>query len=84
MFFILNYLFIIFSSGGISIEEIQPSFLFARFENAAAEAGVEIAQQQSFQNPMFSLAGVSEYLSHLLFKCYYYFKFRDLKSHWTQ
>jgi len=36
--------------------------LFARFENAAAEAGVEIAQQQSFQNPMFSLAGVSEYL----------------------
>lgn len=50
---------VVYSGGGISIEEIQPSFLFARFENIPAEAEVEIAQQQSFQNPMFSLAGVS-------------------------
>lgn len=50
---------VVYSSGGISIEDIQPSFLFARFENIPAEAEVEIAQQQSFQNPMFSLAGVS-------------------------
>lgn len=50
--------FVVCSSGGISIEDIQPSFLFARFENIPAEAEVEIAQQQSFQNPMFNLAGV--------------------------
>lgn len=58
--------FVIASRGGISVENIQPSFLFARFENASAEAEVEIAQQhQAFQNPMFSLAGVSDLILFL-------------------
>ncbi|XP_065331558.1 protein amnionless [Cloeon dipterum] len=45
------------SGRGIPVELIQPSFLFARFENTAADGEVEIAQKSSFQNPLFSLVG---------------------------
>jgi len=54
-----------FRRGTLSVEDIQPSFLFARFENAPAEVEVEIAQQ-AFHNPMFSLEGVSNFS---IFKC---------------
>ncbi|XP_059488087.1 protein amnionless isoform X2 [Neocloeon triangulifer] len=41
-------------TGTVPAEFIQPSFLFARFENTAAEGEVEITQQ-AFHNPMFDI-----------------------------